>query len=162
MKKRWAVIATVLVASLVLAVTAAPVLAQSQPSSTADVAPRCALAIEAPRVAPVGEQVTITVFQRMTQEPVKDAEVWALTREDALALREELASLREQGVKPADIDFGSIISGYGTSLGTTNGAGKLIHTFEEPGGYVLVAAKGNCIPGFTRIFIAPEATQNQR
>jgi len=52
-----------------------------------------------------------------------------------------------------DVDLESIVSGYGIFLGMTNGAGKVMHSFEDTGGYLLVAVKANYIPGFARIFI---------
>jgi len=153
MRKKWITIITVLMASMLLTLTTIPVLAQSEVDQSTDVTTRNALGIEAPRAAPAGEQVTITVFQRGTQEPVKDAGVWALTRDNAQDLKEELVSLREQGVKLVDVDLESIVSGYGIFLGMTNGAGKVMHSFEDTGGYLLVAVKANYIPGFARIFI---------
>ena len=51
-----------------------------------------ALAIEAPRRALPGESVTMTVFQRGTEEPIKGANIWAFTRENAEILKERTDS----------------------------------------------------------------------
>lgn len=48
-----------------------------------------ALGIRAPKVVPVGKEVTMSVFQRGTKEPVEGAGIWALTRNEAGALRKE-------------------------------------------------------------------------
>jgi len=119
-----------------------------------------ALAIKAPMWAPVGEQVTMTVFQRRTLEPVKDAGVWALTRDQAEALKQELTSVREAGGNTAEVDYESLVSVHGFFLGTTHGNGELKYTFTEEGGYLLVAVKKGYIPGFAFISIrAPQTNE---
>jgi len=152
MKKRWPTIMAMLLALLVLVATAVPVLAKNGDVEVAGPQPalRAALAILAPRIAPVGEEVTMTVFQRSTQDPVKDAGVWALTREEAEELKAEIARLREEGEKP---DYESLVSARGIFLGATHGNGQLKHTFTEGGWYLLVAVKEGYIPGRTGIAI---------
>jgi len=107
MKKRWVSIIVMLLALLVLVSTAVPALAQNEeeprvgPKSIPD-----ALAILAPRWAPVGEEVSTTVFQRSTQDPVKDAGVWALTQENAEGLKGEIAKVKEEGnVSAQELDW---------------------------------------------------------
>ena len=117
-----------------------------------------ALAIEAPMWAPTGEQVTMAVFQKRTLEPVKDAGVWALTRDQAEVLKQELTSIREASENTAEVDYESLVSVHGFFLGTTHGNGELKYTFTEEGGYLLVAVKKGYIPGFT--FISIRAPQN--
>ena len=113
-----------------------------------------ALAIEAPRRAEPGEKVTMTVFQRGTEDPVKDAAIWALTRENAEALKAEVEAIKEEGsLSPQEMDWESMVSVRGTRLGTTNGSGQLKHAFEEEGGYLLVALKDGYLPGRTGIAI---------
>lgn len=86
MKKRWYGIIAAVMALAVLVSTTAPALAQSEKGVAGNSKPTVkvpdALGIRASRVASVGEKVTITVFQRETRDPIKDAGVWALTRED--------------------------------------------------------------------------------
>ena len=89
---------------------------------------------------------------------------WAFTREAAQALRQEIESIRSQttdGVRP-QLNWESLLNRYGEFLGYTNGAGKLMHAFDEAGGYLLIAFKAGYRPGFDRIFIrgaeAPVAT----
>ncbi|MFC1971898.1 hypothetical protein ACFLVE_00630 [Chloroflexota bacterium] len=115
---------------------------------------RDALAIMAPRMAPVSEEVGMTVFQRSTQDAVKDAAVWALTRENADALKEKLAQLKEEGNgSTSDVDWESLVSPIGIFLGTTNGSGQLQYTFTEGGRYHLVTIKGGYAPGHAGINI---------
>lgn len=121
-----------------------------------------ALAIDAPRMAEVGERVTITVFQRGTLEPVKDAGVWALTREQAEALKAETESIRGSGDHEAvQAALEEAVNIHGIFLDTTNGSGKVMHAFTEPGGYLLVARKPGYFPGFAPIGIrAPQTSES--
>ncbi len=98
-QKKWSGIIAAVMVVLVLTSTAVPALAQSEegrkvrPQSVR----RAELAIVAPRMAPVGEEVSMSVFDRQTQHPVKDAAIWALTREGAETLKEKIAEMREAG-----------------------------------------------------------------
>ena len=113
-----------------------------------------ALAIKAPQVSPVGETVTMTVTQRGTDEPVKDAGVWALTPTEAEALKARIAGTN---ATTADIDIESTLHGSGIFIGKTNGNGEVKYKFDTAGRYVLVTAKQGYIPGYTGIaIIAPK------
>ena len=153
--KKWFGIITAMLATGILAMSSVSVLADSGQGDVEAPASvhRPALTIQAPRAAPVGETVTITVSDRLNQEAVKDADVWALTRDEASALREEVDALREQGTPRQEIDFPSLVSAHGTLIGTTNGNGKLHYAFSEPGGYLLVSVKADYLPGFARMGI---------
>lgn len=153
--KKWFGIITAMLATGILAISSVSVLAENGQGDVEALASvhRPGLTIQAPRAAPVGETVTITVSDRLNQEAVKDADVWALTRDEAIALREEVTALREQGIPRSEIDFPSLVSAHGTLIGTTNGNGQLHYAFSEPGGYLLVSVKADYLPGFTRIFI---------
>ena len=156
MKKRWYGIITVAIALLVLAVNVVPTLAQSQGELLIDPepVPPAMLAIKAPRVAPVGAEVTMTVFQRGTQSPIEDAGIWALTRNEAWMLKAEMTRIRERGdFAIQEQDYESLVSVHGTLLGRTDGNGQLRHTFDEEGGYLLVAVKTGFIPGFAPIAV---------
>ena len=118
-----------------------------------------ALAIDAPKRAEVGEDVTITVFQRGTEEPVKDAGVWALTREDAESLKANMVGVREGGDNTAiDAAIEEALNVHGIFLGTTNGAGKVHYAFEDAAGYLLVAFKRGYFPGWRPIVIVTPLT----
>jgi hypothetical protein len=113
-----------------------------------------ALAIEAPRRAPVGEEVTMTVLQRGTEEPVEGAGIWALTRDNAEVLREEMKELKEDtSIAAEDKDYEALVDIRGTFLGRTDEDGELSHTFTEAGGYLLAAVKRGYFPGFAPIGI---------
>ena len=160
MKRKWASIVAVLLAVMVLVSTAVPVLARGEEERVnSEPVRRAALEIMAPRRAPVGEAVTMTVFQRGTLDPVKDAGIWALTRDEAEALKEEIAGIREEGGNGVrDLDYQALLRGHGTFLGTTHGNGQLKHTFDEAGWYLLVAVKEGYHPGRTHIAIRAPRT----
>jgi len=153
--KKTAIIISVLMALLVLVTVPMTALAQSDENAEVERPKpfwKGSLAIVAPRIAPVGQEVSMTVFLRANQEPFPGAGVWAITRERAEALQEELAALREAGsLASADTDLEGIFSIHGDFLGRTDGKGKLYHSFDEAGYYLLVAAKKHYFPGFTRI-----------
>ena len=117
-------------------------------------APVDALVIKAPQVSPVGEMVTMTVTQRGTAEPVKDAGVWALTPAEAEALKTRIAGTNAT----ADIDIESTLRGSGILIGKTNGNGEVKYKFDTAGRYVLVTAKQGYIPGYTGIAIVAHNT----
>ena len=154
--KKWMVIITATMALLLLALSPMAALAQSEDEVMADSRPslKGALAIVAPRIAGVGKEISMTVFLRATQEPFEGAGVWALTRDEAEVLREEMAALREDGsVAAADKDYEALVDIHGAFLGRTDEDGKLYHTFVEAGGYLLVTVKRGYFPGFTPIGI---------
>ncbi len=153
MRKRTIIIAT-LAALLVLVLSPMSVLAQGDEDATASAEPpvKDALAIVAPWVAPVGQEISMRVFLRANQEPFEGAGVWALTQENAEALRAEMAALKEDaGLAAEEPDREALMNIYGTFLGRTGTDGRLYHTFEEAGSYVLVAFTAGYIPGFTHI-----------
>ena len=156
MKKKYALVAA-LTALLVLVSAAIPALAQNEAQAVDAEQPlRPALGIKAPGTAPVGEEVTITVFDRQTKEPVEGASVWAFSRDNAAELRAEIAALREEGNTPASQeDYEALMSVHGEPLGLTDGNGQVTHTFDEAGLYLLVAVKDGYFPGFAPIHIKP-------
>ena len=153
MRKRTVIIAT-LVALLVLSLSPMSILAQGNEDATASAKPpvKDALAIVAPWVTPVGQEISMRVFLRANQEPFEGAGVWALTQENAEALKAEMAALRENASLAAEeADHEALMNIYGSFLGRTGTDGRLYYTFEEAGSYVLVAFTAGYIPGFTRV-----------
>jgi len=156
MKKKWSGIMAMLLSLVILITAAAPVLAQNEEDTTAAARPqlRNGLAVLAPLRAPVGKAVTMTVLARSTAEPVAGAGIWALTREEAEALREEMTAMREStDTALAETDWESAVSVRGIFLGRTGDNGKLDYTFDEEGRYVLIAIKKGYVPGRTSIAI---------
>jgi len=119
--------------------------------------------MEVQRWAKVGDTVPMTVFERHSGDPVQGAGIWALTREQAEALREEMTAMRESDeASLADIDWESVVSIRGILLGRTDERGKLEYAFSEAGGYALVAVKRGYILAFAFIIIReprPEVMQ---
>jgi hypothetical protein len=115
------------------------------------------LSIDAPSKAKVGEKITITVTEKNSQDTVKDAGVWALTRENALSVKSQMDALKTTGDTNAILSqVESTLNIHGIFLGTTNGAGKVQYAFENAGGYVLVTFKPGYWPGFKPILIISE------
>jgi len=115
------------------------------------------LSIDAPSKAKVGEKITITVTEKNSQDAVKDAGVWVLTRENALSVKSQMDALKTAGDANAILaQIESTLNIHGIFLGTTNGAGKVQYTFENAGGYVLVTFKPGYWPGFKPILIVSE------
>jgi len=116
-----------------------------------------ALVISAPRTSPPGESVTMTVTEKAGGDRIKDAGVWALTRENAEAVKNQIASIRS--TENASIGAEAILNAHGVFLGQTNGNGEIKHTFNEEGTFVLAAFKKEYAPGFTVITVkdVPEA-----
>ena len=111
------------------------------------------MALRVQQVAEIGDIVPVHVSDRNTGEPVMGAGVWALTREQAEAFRQEFAATRQQTQNAAEIDMESMIGIRGSFLGRTDERGYLETSFGVPGGYVLVSVKPGYIPGFGFIFI---------
>lgn len=121
------------------------------------------MALRAPQVAGVGDIVPIQVSDIDTGEPVMGAGVWALSREQASAFRQEINMMREQGQNTADMDMESMVGIRGNFLGRTDERGYLETSFGIPGAYVLVAVKQGYLPGFGFIFIKePEPDVSER
>ena len=158
MKKwiKWSVIIPVLMATLLLALSPTAALAQGEEDAATGSKPvlQGSLAIVAPRIARVGQEISMTVFLRATQEPFEGAGVWALTRDQAEVLREQMTALREDtSLTDEEKDYEALADIHGTFLGRTGADGKLYHTFTEAGAYVLVAIKRGYFPGFTSIYV---------
>ncbi len=118
------------------------------------VVPQNALAIRAPQQADVNVSVTIGVYEPSSGTPVSGAGVWALTRDQAETLRNDLAAMKEAGqTLNADTDWDSILNGRGIFLGRTGDTGEVTASFAEAGGYLLLAAKTGYLPARARILI---------
>ncbi|MFC1992150.1 hypothetical protein ACFLVC_05485, partial [Chloroflexota bacterium] len=147
--EKWSVIIPVLMAVILLISSPMSVLAQAE-DETANSHPdrRGSLAIVAPRVAPVNQEISMTVFLRWDQTPFEGAGVWAFTRDRAEALREEMASFREEAsVSGEENDYEALAEKHGTLLGRTGEDGKLYHTFETANTYALAAFRPGYFPG---------------
>ncbi len=111
----------------------------------------------------VGREITLSVFDRMSNDPVEGAGIWAISRDETATLRDEIGALRNDGTTDtAKMDYEAIVSLYGTFLGTTDEHGKLGATFDTAGVYILVAVKRGYVPGFTRLVVKePPELQSQ-
>jgi hypothetical protein len=113
-----------------------------------------ALGIRTPKRAPVGQPVSMGVFDRITQNPVAGAGIWAVTRDDIEALKQEAQALKEDAVVAAEEkDYESLVNARGLFLGRTDENGKLDYTFNDAGAYLLVAVKRGYFPGFSPLAV---------
>lgn len=156
MKAKWTTLVAIAMALLVAATTAMSAFAQAGPAKVDGKAepmplPK-ALEIKAPRVAPVGKDVTITVLDRMLQNPVGGAGVWAVSWDAGEELR---ARITELGSNPnsGNDDYTVLCDDYGQFIGWTNNQGQVTHAFPEVGRFMLVAVKDGYIPAFAPIVI---------
>ncbi|HEY91713.1 MAG TPA: hypothetical protein G4O07_07750 [Dehalococcoidia bacterium] len=113
-----------------------------------------ALALIAPQSAVAGTEVTVATINRITLDPVAEAAVWAIGRDQVEAFRDQAAALREESGSTAKVeDYEAVLGLYGTLLGWTDGNGRLSHTFDQPGLYILVTVKQGYFPGSAPINI---------
>ena len=154
--KKWQIILSIAAAVLVLAVTPLAILAQDQvtPRANSRAFFKGGLAIVAPGVVLSSQRMQLTVFLRINQRPVPNAGVWAVTGEKIEALKNEVKTLREQsGANAAEADYEALATLYGVRLGRTDAKGRLTHTFNDPGNYLLVAFKKGYYPDFSGLAV---------
>ena len=115
------------------------------------------MSIAAPKKAAPGEDVTITVNQRGTDQAVTGADIWAVDFANARALRDSLQEVRQTNQGDLhNVDWDAELGKLATSIGTTDANGQVTHSFEA-GKYLLIAIKQGCIPAYAGIAIlAPE------
>jgi hypothetical protein len=113
-----------------------------------------ALEIKAPDRAPVNERFSIMVYEKGTGNPIAGAGIWALTRDQAEAFKQDVEAMKEEtALTSYELDWESIVSIRGTFLGRTDDNGELVTAFSETGGYLLVAVKRGYLPARHGIYI---------
>ena len=102
------------------------------------------LAVKAPRLAQVGEPVTITVVDRGSGVPVGGASIYALGKPAGM------------DNVPAATDTPLTLQDYSCEfLGESDGNGEVIYTFEGKGRFLIIATKDGYGPGFARLLVGP-------
>ncbi|MFC1920580.1 hypothetical protein ACFLYQ_02515 [Chloroflexota bacterium] len=152
--KKWSVIIPVMMAAILLMSAPMSALADADDDTEASTGStvRGVLAIVAPLKARVNQEISMRVFLREDQEPLEGAGIWALTKDQAEVMREELATLNSDTSIPAeDKDYEALADIHGTFIGHTSEDGRLYHAFEEANTYVLAAVKRTYLPGFSTI-----------
>jgi hypothetical protein len=112
--------------------------------------------------AKVGEEVPVHVMQRSSSDPVGGVSVWALTRSDAEAFRQEMTGLNDTGASLTKAELSASIGLHGMYLGATDERGNLVTGFNQPRGWVLVTWKPGYLPGFGIIQIIALDTDRLR
>ena len=100
-----------------------------------------ALDIRAPRVARVGQLITIQTVEKHVQIPVADATVYAVKVGDMTVSTEDTELYADEAKR------------RGFKIGITDNNGNVTHRFRGSGRYVLVAIKEGFIPAFDKIYI---------
>lgn len=120
------------------------------------------LGVSAPKRAVAGSTITVQVFQRGNHDPVKDADVWAVSSNNLADLKIEIAEAKEANqANIQDVDWEAIVKGHAVWLGKTKGNGELKCSIDEPGHYALVAIERGYIPGYTGIaIVTPKVSNN--
>ncbi|GAG05895.1 unnamed protein product, partial [marine sediment metagenome] len=67
----------------------------------------------------------------------------------------------DTGVTASASDYGALVELHGTLLGWTDGNGRLSHTFDQAGFYLLVAVKQAYFPGSAPINIRDTSQVDQ-
>ena len=115
------------------------------------------LDIKAPASSPIGQPVTITVFDRRSQDVVEKASVYAVKANLIVAPSVNSETRKDIPVESLNATeaepYLSIAKQKGIFLGETGKSGTVVHTFTEGSLFVLVAFKEGYTPGFSRINI---------
>ncbi len=123
-----------------------------------DVAGKKVLDIKAPPSSPTGQAVTITVFDRQTQNVVEKAGVYAV-KVNAIPVPpttgNSTASQKIIVGEPSNVteaeQYVTLAKQKGIYLGETGKSGTVAYTFNDPALFILVATKDDFRPGFSRI-----------
>ncbi len=163
--KKWTVIAGAVLALALVVITPVTVLAQPAQGTADTEAARLKgiLVVQSPRQAKVEQPVTIRVIGRISRDPVEGAGVWALTRDEAKAVQEKIAGLKQSNADNATIQAAveTGLNAHGGRIGTTDANGKVSHAFPNAGGYLLVAWKPGFLPGYQTIVVTPRLMKIQ-
>ncbi len=155
MKKLKIIPASILVLILLI-VTPLSIMAAGQTStgSGTNIMPRVHLAIVQPWAVRVGQNLQLSVFERVNQTPVSGVSVWAVTKDKIDTVKTAVKALTAKGLDNiTDADFEPILNVNGVPLGQTDGNGRLTHIFTGPSNYWLVALKGGYLPGYSHLAV---------
>ncbi len=154
--KKWKIILAAVLAVLVLVATPLAIFAQNDSGSAQSKIRefKGGLAPVAPRAVLTGNQMQLTVFLRVNQEPVPDVGIWLVSKENVEILRNELKALRNNAaVNETDKDYEAIINLHAGFLGRTDNKGRLTHIFDQTGDFALVAFKRGCWPDVSSLAV---------
>jgi len=149
--KKWQIILASLLALVVMVVTPVFAMAAADDSATGTDSYRPlnkgGLAIVAPHVVRVNQQMNMQVWARRTLEAVADAGVWAVNRDDVAVVKEDLKNLKNSVPDPTEEEIAAVLDS-GIFMGRTDETGKLSYTFTAIGNYVIITAKAHYWPDF--------------
>src|SRR4030042_2677371 len=142
MKRKWQIVMALVLSLVTIIIATLPVLGQAEEPANTDSTSRGALAIIAPWTVPADQEFTVRAFLRENQEPFPGAGVWAISADADATLREALGGLQDEPARSsAETDYEGILNTNALFLGRTGQDGRLACTLDEPGKYILVAAR---------------------
>jgi hypothetical protein len=154
--KNWKIIASALLALLVMVITPLAAMAQGQTAPSTGEKPvlNGALALVAPRIVRPGEDMSVTVLLRKDQTPVEEASIWALTKDKEQSLKTAIKkAMGKKGTVSDWQDLLNFLADKGDLMGETGSSGKLSFNLDEINNYILVAAKQGYVPDFSRLCV---------
>jgi hypothetical protein len=149
---KWKIILATVLAVLVLIATPLAIMAQGQTAANTSRInfPKVHLAIIQPWGVRVGQEMQLTVFERLNQGPAEEAGVWIVSKDKIDAVKQAIKGLAAQGLANInEANYENILNAKGTFLDHTDSHGKIFHTFTEAGNYALVALKPGYLPGYS-------------
>jgi len=159
--KKWQVILAATMSLLIMVISPLTVFAAKNDQASAGTRPQWegGLAIVAPRMALVNQEMSLGVFLRQNQEPVAGASVWGITKEAAETLKNEMTTLREKGANLTESDYEAALGTRAFRMGKTGDNGKLSYAFKETGKFIMIAFKAHYLPDIAGIAVRekPEA-----
>lgn len=154
--KKWKIILAATLAILTLVTTPLAIMAQGQAAADASKKnfPKVHLAIVQPFGVRVGQEIQLTVFSRLHQEPVEGAGVWVLPKENINSVKQAVKDMTVQNLaNVTEANCENILNASGTFLYHTDAHGKIFYKVTEAGKYVLVALKPGYLPGYSPISV---------
>ncbi len=153
MKKAILIFLSLVLSLAMIVPSTTAVMADSEKESEPQPAVRAALMISTPSIAEVGQPVTITVFARYNNQPVAEAEVYAL-KTDKMAITAD-----KKNYTTNTADYVASLDEEVIFLGETNNEGQVTYKFADSSRYMLAAFKSGYIPGFSQITITLSSTK---
>ena len=147
MKGIFSGLLTLALALAIIMPAAAPALADSSGDTKPQLSSLASLMIKAPNTVEIGQQATVTVFNKRGHETIAGAQVYAL-KTGGLVITAGAANYTAiLG------EYEALAEAKGTLFGTTGSDGAVSGKFPETGRFMLVATKDGYIPGFSRLTV---------
>ncbi|MCX5994273.1 MAG: hypothetical protein NT177_08705 [Chloroflexi bacterium] len=119
------------------------------------------LSLKATPSSPAGQQVTISVTDRISNQATENATVYALKVENGKDIKQKPPTANNgKAVLSRALNNTEMVREKGVLVGSTDSAGQVTYSFPTPGQYILAAFKAGYLPDFARINIRQVAAVN--